>query len=133
MCWSHLRSSRPSLLPFVRPACHRFLQGHVFCFTCVYEWVKTSAKCPTCRVEFKKITKTLTPVEIAKEDGRIEVRRGLRPTYSSCLSMLRKNGHVSGRRNITSKSMACRQRLGCRRQVLRIGPSVTALLYIYVG
>ena len=50
------------------------LQGHVFCFTCVYEWTKTKIICPTCRVGLKKITKTLTAEDIAKEEARLEVR-----------------------------------------------------------
>ena len=49
------------------------LQGHVFCFTCIHLWVKTNSKCPNCRVNFKKITKTLTNEDIAKEKARTEV------------------------------------------------------------
>ena len=57
----------------------RSLQGHVFCFICIqamrgFGQANTVPNCPTCRTAFKKVTKTLTPTDIAKEDARLEVR-----------------------------------------------------------
>eukprot|EP00903_Cladosiphon_okamuranus_P011273 g10631.t1 len=43
--------------------------GHVFCFSCVHLWWTTTKKkvCPTCRVEFNTVIKTLTDEDVAKE------------------------------------------------------------------
>lgn len=48
-------------------------QGHVFCFTCIHEWTKKVNACPSCRVTFVKITKTLSPEDVAKEKTRKQV------------------------------------------------------------
>eukprot|EP00903_Cladosiphon_okamuranus_P011264 g10622.t1 len=50
--------------------------GHVFCYTCIVVWTKTKAICPTCRVEFMKITKTLTAEDMAKEEARRKKQAG---------------------------------------------------------
>eukprot|EP00752_Nemacystus_decipiens_P010100 g9001.t1 len=53
--------------------------GHVFCFTCIFKWGKkdkqTAPRCPTCRDEFKKLSKTLTPEDIAKEQCRQQIKK----------------------------------------------------------
>ncbi len=56
-------------------------QGHDFCFSCVHEWAKESAACPVCHVTFKKVTKTLSPEDMAKHVARKEVQ------YARCASM----------------------------------------------
>lgn len=48
-------------------------QGHVFCFFCIHKWSKITNKCPTCRLEFTKITKTLSLEDTLKEAARREV------------------------------------------------------------
>ncbi|CAM9867035.1 unnamed protein product [Ectocarpus sp. 12 AP-2014] len=40
--------------------------GHVFCFACIHQWSKNSSICPGCRVQIKRITKTLSPADEAK-------------------------------------------------------------------
>ncbi|CAN0057816.1 unnamed protein product [Pylaiella littoralis] len=41
--------------------------GHVFCFCCIHKWSKKANVCPTCRLEFTKITKTLSHEDTMKE------------------------------------------------------------------
>ncbi|CAN0057680.1 unnamed protein product [Pylaiella littoralis] len=44
--------------------------GHVYCFQCIHQWCKTQNDCPGCRVEIKRIVKTLSADDVAKEEAR---------------------------------------------------------------
>lgn len=48
-------------------------QGHVYCFQCIHQWCKTQNDCPGCRVEIKRIVKTLSADDVAKEEARQKV------------------------------------------------------------
>ncbi|CAM9323179.1 unnamed protein product [Ectocarpus fasciculatus] len=54
--------------------------GHVFCFACIHQWTKSSSICPGCRVQIKRITKTLSPADEAKGETRKPVasHRGMK-------------------------------------------------------
>ncbi|CAM9554678.1 unnamed protein product [Pylaiella littoralis] len=44
--------------------------GHVFCFYCIHKWSKKANVCPTCRLEFTKISKTMSLKDLTKEEAR---------------------------------------------------------------
>ncbi|CAN0385751.1 unnamed protein product, partial [Pylaiella littoralis] len=44
--------------------------GHVFCFCCIHTWSKKANVCPTCRLEFTKITMTMSSKDLIKEEAR---------------------------------------------------------------
>lgn len=70
-----------------------WLGCHVFCKSCIADWVHTSATCPTCRVELPdKIVRELVP----RRSGRV----------SKATVMFTTNGHVSS--SVTSHEMMAR-------------------------
>ncbi|CAM9807219.1 unnamed protein product [Ectocarpus sp. 4 AP-2014] len=52
--------------------------GHMFCFACIHQWTKNSSICPGCRVQIKRITKTLSPADEAKAKGGTRKPRGIK-------------------------------------------------------
>ena len=70
-----------------------WLGCHVFCKSCIADWVHTSATCPTCRVNI--------PVQMVRE---LVPRRSGR--VSKATVMFTTNGHVSS--TVTSHEMMAR-------------------------